>query len=145
MTRARTRMVTRGSSGPVTVALRNGSSSSRAVASRMTPRRCTSPSSSRYPRGRTNSNSVRNAISSLLPNEVLALDRYGLGHRVVRRRGQPARRDLADEGVLEVPARDLVHDMAEHHDGSALAVLLARGVADAFLLDLSEPLPDVIR
>src|SRR4051794_26173418 len=96
-TRLSTRIVRNGSSASRPRGSRSGSSSSRAVASRIVPARCSWPWSSTKPFGRKNSNSV---CSPFIGAPVLA----GSGHllRCANERTAPQHRIARCAGSLEL-------------------------------------------
>src|SRR5262245_3027702 len=98
-----TRIVRYGSSAPVTRWSRSGSISSRAVARRITPLRCNTPSPSTYPFGRVKANSVcRPAIVTSHPVEELLLDGQLFDHHLVAAGLEVGRGELRRPALFHV-------------------------------------------
>src|SRR5688572_18831840 len=91
-----------------TAASRSGSISSRAVARRMVPSRCTLPWPSTYPRGSVNVNSVLIARSRppLHPLEALVAEGDALDRDLVRAGVHRRARVLGGPGLLDRVRRD---------------------------------------
>src|SRR3954453_13525768 len=122
MTRASTRIVRYGSSGPVTRWSRSGSISSRAVARRIVPARCRTPSPSMYPLGNVKVYSVCSpAIEvSSRPDEQLVLHGALFDHQLIGRGVQIRSSDFARPHVGQVEAVDLFLDAVVDHDRTVL-------------------------
>src|SRR3954451_9190767 len=143
------RVITRASSSTAryaslrrTSASRSGSISSRAVARRMVPSRCTVPEASTYPRGSVNATSVlmcAPAAIALHPLEALVADRHRLHRHLVRagvhRRARVLGRPRLHQRVRG-DRRPVVVDQLQRAVG-------ARGVG-ALRLDLVAPLPQAL-
>src|SRR6266508_4727017 len=148
MTRAST-MIVAYDSFSLTRGSRSGSISSRAHASRITPARCSVPSSSTYPLGSVNGNSVCRLMpeprscghsARSCPDQALVGDgdlfRGDVVGAAVELRTGPLRRPAGGE----VPARDLLELRVLRHDRT-----VAPGGVDVALDDLLAPLPQRAR
>src|SRR3954454_5568322 len=111
---------------------RSGSISSRAVASRIVPSRCTVPALSTSPRGSVNAYSdfIACARCLLLDLEALVTERDALDGDLVGVRLQPHARVLLGPRVDDGVRHDGVQLVVHHRDGAVLAGVLELAVDD---------------